>query len=88
VSLSPKGGVILLVLREKHNPDDIHEWHAHHATNSSQNALNLIKYLGGGDSVQGQWGMLWLLVIGSLVVFVSLLLSQEVYGPTVLNLHK
>ncbi len=84
----PKGGVILLVLRNSHNPDDIHKWHAHHKTNSSQNALDLLKHLGDGGSVQGQGGILWLLVIGSPVVFVLLLLSQEVYGSTVINLHK
>ncbi len=55
---------------------------------SSQNALDLVKYLRGGGSVQGQQGILWLLVIGTPVVFVSLLLSQEVYGSTVLNVHK
>jgi hypothetical protein len=54
----------------------------------SRNALDLAKYLGGGGSVQGQGGVLWLLVIRSPVVFVLLLLLQEVYGPTVLNLHK
>ncbi len=48
----PKNGVILLVLRDKHNPDDIHKWHARHTTNSSQNSLDLVKYLGGGGSVQ------------------------------------
>jgi hypothetical protein len=50
--------------------------------------LDLVKYLCGGGSVQGQQGILWLLVIGSPVVFVLLLLLQEVYGPTVGNLHK
>jgi hypothetical protein len=55
---------------------------------SSQNALDLVKYLCGGDSVQGQCNILCILVVGSSVVFVLLLLSQEVYDATVLNLHK
>ncbi len=71
----PKRGVVFLFLRDEHNPDDIHEWHACHATYSSQNALDLVKYLCGGGNVEGQQGILWLLVIGSPVVFVLLLLS-------------
>ncbi len=84
----PKRGIVFLFLRDKHNPDDIHEWHASHAMYSSQKALDLVKYLCGSGSVQGQQGILWLLVISSPIVFVLLLLSQAVYGPTVLNLHK
>ncbi len=86
--LFPQIGVVFLILRDKHNPDDIHKWHTCHTTSSSQNALDLVKYLRGGGSVQGQQGILWLLVISSPVVFISLWLSQEVYGPTVRDLHK
>ncbi len=84
----PKRGIVFLFLRDKHNPDDIHKWQASHATYLSQKALDLVKYLCGSGSVQGQRGILWLLVISRPGVFVSLLLSQEVHGPTVLNLHK
>jgi hypothetical protein len=84
----PKGGVVFLVLRDEHNPDDIHEWHTRHATYLGQNALDLVKYLCGGGNVQGQGGILWLLVIGSPAVLVFLLLLQVVYGPRLLHFHK
>jgi hypothetical protein len=32
----PQKGGISLVLRDKHNPDDIHKWHTCHATNLSK----------------------------------------------------
>ncbi len=84
----PKRGIVFFLLRGKHNPDDIHEWHASNAAYSTQNGLDLVKYLCGSGSVQGQQGILWLLVIGSPVVLVLLLLLQEVNGPTVKDLHK
>jgi hypothetical protein len=55
---------------------------------SSQNALDLVKYLCGSGNVQGQGNILWLLVSGSPVVLVFLLLSQEVYSPHVLHSHE
>jgi hypothetical protein len=84
----PKRGTVFLFLRDKRNPDDVHEWHASNTMYSTQNGLDLVKYLCGGGSVQGQQVILWLLVIGSPVVLVLLLLSQEVNGPTVKDLHK
>ncbi len=84
----PKRGIIFLFLTDKRNPDDIHEWYASNATYSTQNGLDLVKYLRGGGSVQGQQGILWLFVIGSPVVLILLLLLQEVNGPTVRDLHK
>jgi hypothetical protein len=77
----PKRGVFFLLLRDEHNPDDIHKWHASHAMYLRQNALDLVKYLRGGGSVQGQRGILWLLVIGIPVVFVLLLLSKRSMVP-------
>jgi hypothetical protein len=47
LSKGPNGGVVSLVLRDKHNPDDIHEWHIRHAMYLGQNALYLVKYLCG-----------------------------------------
>jgi hypothetical protein len=47
----PKRGVVILFLRDEHNPDDIHEWHACHATYLSKNALGFVKYLCGGGNV-------------------------------------
>jgi hypothetical protein len=84
----PKRGIVFLFLRDKRNPDDINEWHANNAMYLTQNGLDLVKYLCGGGSVQGQQGILWFLVIGSSVFLVSLLLLQEVNGPTVKDLHK
>jgi hypothetical protein len=53
-----------------------------------QNALDLVKYLRGGGSVQGQGGILWLLDLRSPAVLVLLLLSQEINSPLLLHLHK
>jgi hypothetical protein len=81
-------GIVFLFLRDKCNPDDIHKWHTSNAMYLTQNGLDLVEYFRGGGSVQGQQGILWLLIIGSPVVLVLLLLSQEVNGPIVKDLHK
>ncbi len=83
-----KGRVIVLVLRDNPNPDDIHKWHIRHVTYTGQNILHLVKDLRGGGSVQGQGGILGLLVLGSPIVLIMLLLSQEIYNPLELHMHK
>jgi hypothetical protein len=77
----PKRGIVFLFLRDKHNPDDIHKWHASNATYETQNGLDFVKYLCGGGSVQGQQGILWLLIIGSPVILALLLLLQRSMVP-------
>ncbi len=45
-----KRGIVFLILRDKRNPDDIHEWHASNAMYLIQKGLNFVEYLcGGGD---------------------------------------
>jgi hypothetical protein len=70
----PKGRVIVLILRDNHNPDDIYKWHTCHAMYMGQNVLDLFKDLCGGGSVQGQGGILGFLVLRSPVVLILLLL--------------
>ena len=55
---------------------------------TGQNVLHLVKDLRGGGSVQGQGGILGLLVLGSPVVLIMLLLLQEVYSALKFHMHK
>ncbi len=47
----PYRGIVFLILGDKHNPDDIQEWHTSNATYSTQNGLNFVEYLHGGGGV-------------------------------------
>jgi hypothetical protein len=40
--LVPYKGIVFLILGDKRNPDDIHEWHASNATYSTQNSLDFV----------------------------------------------
>jgi hypothetical protein len=86
--LLPKGWVIILVLMEDHSPDNINKWDTCHTTYMGKKVLHLVKDLCGGGSVKGQGGIFGLLVLGSPIVLIMLLLSQEVYHPLEFHTHK
>jgi hypothetical protein len=40
----PKRGIVILILRDKHNSDDIYKWHTSNAPYSTQKGLSFVKY--------------------------------------------
>jgi hypothetical protein len=47
----PYRGIVFLILGDKRNPDDIHEWHTSNATYLTQNGLDFVEYLCGSGGV-------------------------------------
>jgi hypothetical protein len=82
--LLPKGWVIILVLKDDHSPDDINKWDTHHTRYMGKKVLYLVKE----ESDKGQGGIFGLLVLGSPIVLIMLLLSQEAYHPLEFHTHK
>ncbi len=78
-----EGGVSFGFFGDYKVSDHVDEGNSQHAPNASQEGLQLFKSLSGRGEVEGDGGILGLLVIGSPAVFESFLLLELIEGREV-----